>query len=39
LLAGEIEPGVHPAPHDPALVASWLGQIAGFAQYMERLSR
>jgi saccharopine dehydrogenase-like NADP-dependent oxidoreductase len=38
LLAGEIGPGVHAAPHDPALVSKWLSEIATHAQYMERLS-
>jgi saccharopine dehydrogenase-like NADP-dependent oxidoreductase len=38
LLNREIAAGVHPAPHDPKLVASWLGQVRGLAQYMERVS-
>jgi saccharopine dehydrogenase-like NADP-dependent oxidoreductase len=37
LLAGEISPGVHPAPHDPELVSRWLDQIRPLAQYMERI--
>jgi saccharopine dehydrogenase (NADP+, L-glutamate forming) len=37
LLAGEIEPGVHPAPHDPKLYTKWLGQVKTLAQYMERI--
>lgn len=37
LLAGEIAPGVHPAPHEAKLVAKWLGQVKGLAQYMERI--
>ncbi len=35
LLAGQIQPGVHAAPNDPALVSSWLEQITPLAQYME----
>ena len=35
LLRGEIEPGVHAAPHDPALVQHWLSQIQPEAQYMQ----
>jgi saccharopine dehydrogenase (NADP+, L-glutamate forming) len=37
LLRHEIAPGVHAAPHDPGLIASWLGQVRGLAQYMERI--
>jgi len=37
LLKGEIAPGVHPAPHDPKLTRSWLGQVRPLAQYMERI--
>ena len=37
LLAGDIPPGVHPAPEDPRLVTKWLGQVRGLAQYMERM--
>ncbi len=35
---GEVTPGVHAAPSDPALVSSWLDQIKPLADYMERLS-
>ncbi len=35
---GEVAPGVHAAPSDPALVSSWLDKIAPLADYMERLS-
>ncbi|MBE2275534.1 MAG: saccharopine dehydrogenase NADP-binding domain-containing protein [Rhodobacteraceae bacterium] len=35
--AGEIPPGVHSAPHDPTLVARWLGEVARLAQYLERV--
>ena len=37
ILNNEIPPGVHPAPHDPKLIAKWLGQIQTLAQYMERI--
>ncbi len=37
VLAGDIPPGVHAAPHDPALVTRWLDQVAGLAQYMARV--
>jgi saccharopine dehydrogenase-like NADP-dependent oxidoreductase len=33
----EIADGVHGAPHEPALLDSWLGQVRGLAQYMERV--
>ena len=29
--------GVHAAPHDPKLLASWLGQVRSLAQYMDRI--
>ncbi len=29
--------GVHPAPHDPKLVAGWLNEVKGLAQYMARV--
>jgi saccharopine dehydrogenase-like NADP-dependent oxidoreductase len=38
VVRGEVTPGVHAAPNDPALVSSWLGQIKPLANYMERLS-
>lgn len=38
VLKGEIKPGVHGAPHEPKLFESWLGQIKGLAQYMERVN-
>lgn len=34
VIAGQIGPGVHAAPHDPALVSDWLEQMAGQAQHM-----
>jgi saccharopine dehydrogenase-like NADP-dependent oxidoreductase len=37
VLAGDIAPGVHPAPHDPTLVAAWLDEITALAQYMKRV--
>ena len=37
LLKREIAVGVHAAPHDPKLIDSWLGQVRGLAQYMERI--
>jgi saccharopine dehydrogenase-like NADP-dependent oxidoreductase len=33
---GEVAPGVHAAPSDPALLSSWLDQIRPLANYMER---
>lgn len=36
-LNGEIAPGVHAAPHAPKLLANWLGQVQGLAQYMARI--
>ena len=39
ILNNEIPPGVHPAPHDPKLIASWLGQVQTLAQYMERIDQ
>jgi len=35
VLAGEIPAGVHAAPSDPKLVASWLAKIDDIAQHME----
>ena len=37
LLAGDIAAGVHPAPHDPKLIAKFLGQVTHLAQYMTRV--
>ena len=37
VLKREISVGVHGAPHDPKLLDSWLGQVRGLAQYMERV--
>ncbi|WP_372884376.1 saccharopine dehydrogenase family protein [Shimia sp.] len=35
VLEGKIEPGVHAAPSDPALVGPWLEHIATLAQHLE----
>lgn len=35
VLKKEFTPGVHAAPADPKILASWLGQVKGLAQYME----
>ncbi len=37
VLAREIPAGVHPAPHDPRLLARWLGEVEHLAQYMARV--
>jgi saccharopine dehydrogenase (NADP+, L-glutamate forming) len=37
VLAREIPAGVHPAPHDPKLLARWLGEVEHLAQYMARV--
>ncbi len=37
VLKREVAAGVHAAPHDPKLIDSWLGQVRGLAQYMERI--
>ena len=36
-LKGSFAPGVHAAPHDPKLLAEWLGEVKHLAQYMERV--
>jgi saccharopine dehydrogenase (NADP+, L-glutamate forming) len=33
----EIAAGVHGAPHDPRVLARWLGEVRSLAQYMERI--
>jgi saccharopine dehydrogenase-like NADP-dependent oxidoreductase len=38
VVRGEVEPGVHAAPSDPALVSSWLDQIRPLADYMDLIS-
>ena len=37
VLAREIPAGVHAAPHDPRLLARWLGEVARLAQYLQRV--
>ena len=37
VLNRQIAVGVHAAPHDPKLLADWLGQVRGLAQYMQRV--
>jgi saccharopine dehydrogenase (NADP+, L-glutamate forming) len=37
VLARQIPAGVHPAPHDPKLLARWLGEVEHLAQYMARV--
>ena len=37
IIAGEIPSGVHAAPHDPRLVAEWLGKVRGLAQVMDKV--
>ncbi|PZF77885.1 saccharopine dehydrogenase [Aestuariivirga litoralis] len=38
VLNKEFAPGVHAAPADPKILAKWLGQVQGLAQYMQRLN-
>jgi len=35
--AGDLAPGVRSAPHDPSLVARWLGEVAKLAQHLARV--
>jgi len=37
VLNREIPVGVHPAPHDPKLVARWLDEVGHLAQHLERV--
>jgi saccharopine dehydrogenase-like NADP-dependent oxidoreductase len=37
VLKGDFSPGVHPAPHDPKILAIWLSKVKPLAQYMERI--
>jgi saccharopine dehydrogenase-like NADP-dependent oxidoreductase len=37
VLTREIPAGVHGAPHDPRLLARWLGEVGHLAQYMARI--
>ena len=38
VLARDIAAGVHAAPHDPKLLARWLGEVGHLAQYMNRVN-
>lgn len=35
--ARQIPAGVHPAPHDPKLIAAWMDQVQGLVQYLNRV--
>ncbi len=37
ILNREVPAGVHPAPHDPRLIARWMDKIGTLAQYMARI--
>ena len=37
VLAGRIEPGVHAAPDDPALVRDWLAEVGRLAQHLQKV--
>lgn len=37
VLARAVPVGVHPAPHDPALIARWMGEVGHLAQYLARV--
>lgn len=37
VLAREIPVGVQAAPHDPKLIARWLGEVARLVQYLQRI--
>ena len=37
VIKGEIKPGIHGAPSDRKILDSWLTQVKGLAQYMERV--
>jgi len=37
VLAREIPAGVHAAPHDPRLIARWMGEVARLVQYVQRI--
>ena len=39
VLKKQFAPGVHPAPSDQKILDSWLGQVKGLAQYMERVKQ
>ena len=37
MLTREIPAGVHGAPHDPKLLARWLGEVGHLAQVLQRI--
>ena len=37
LAARDIAAGVHPAPHDPRVIARWMDEVAQLAQYLQRV--
>ena len=37
VLARSVPVGVHPAPHDPKLIAAWLAEVGRLAQYLQRV--
>lgn len=37
ILSRRVAVGVHAAPHDPALIADWMGQVQHLAQYLARV--
>jgi saccharopine dehydrogenase-like NADP-dependent oxidoreductase len=37
VLNREIPAGVHPAPHDPKLIAFWMDRVQGLVQYLDRV--
>ena len=37
VLAKDIAPGVHAAPHDPALLTRWMGEVGKLAQFLKRV--
>jgi saccharopine dehydrogenase-like NADP-dependent oxidoreductase len=37
VLARAVPVGVHPAPHDPKLIAAWLDEVGHLAQYLQRV--
>lgn len=37
VLAREIAPGVHAAPHDPKLLTKWMAEVGKLAQYLKRV--
>ena len=37
VLARSVPVGVHPAPHDPKLIAAWLAEVGRLAQYLRRV--